>query len=129
MGEHRHKRASCPNGTRAKSLRKGNRRDEHERKGARPLEPWHDEGMEAIGRGGLAIAGIFVAHLLFRTFYAGVNVPYLAMTARISADPGDRAFVAGTRMMFGTAASVLVALTTVPVGRWLMGAGAARAYF
>ncbi|MFL6764680.1 MAG: MFS transporter [Sphingomicrobium sp.] len=82
-----------------------------------------------IGSGGWAIGGVFVAHLLFRTFYAGVNVPYLAMTARISADPGDRAFVAGTRMMFGTAASVLVALTTVPVGRWLMGAGAARAYF
>ena len=53
---------------------------------------------------------IFVAHLLFRTAYAGVNVPYLAMTARISADPGDRAFVAGMRMLFGTAAAVTVAL-------------------
>jgi GPH family glycoside/pentoside/hexuronide:cation symporter len=51
------------------------------------------------------------------------------MTARISADPGDRAFVAGTRMLFGTAASVAVALGTVPIGRWLTGTGAARAYF
>ncbi len=33
----------------------------------------------------------------------GVNVPYLAMTARISADGGDRSFVAGMRMLFGTA--------------------------
>jgi len=67
--------------------------------------------------GAWAVGIVFVAHLLFRTFYAAVNVPYLAMTARISADPGDRAFVAGMRMMFGTAAAVIVALGTVPLGR------------
>jgi sugar (glycoside-pentoside-hexuronide) transporter len=82
-----------------------------------------------IVSGAWAIASIFVAHLLFRTAYAGVNVPYLAMTARISADTGDRAFVAGMRMLFGTAAAVTVALCTVPVGRWLTGSSAARAYF
>lgn len=79
--------------------------------------------------GAWAIGMVFTAHLLFRTFYAGVNVPYLAMTARISADPGDRSFVAGMRMLFGTAATVLVALATIPVGRWLTGSGAAQAYF
>jgi len=79
--------------------------------------------------GAWAVGIVFVAHLLFRTFYAAVNVPYLAMTARISADPGDRAFVAGMRMMFGTAAAVIVALGTVPLGRWLTGSGAAQAYF
>jgi GPH family glycoside/pentoside/hexuronide:cation symporter len=82
-----------------------------------------------VVKGGWAIASIFVAHLLFRTAYAGVNVPYLAMTARISRDESDRAFVAGMRMLFGTAASVLVALCTVPVGRWLTGSSAAQAYF
>jgi GPH family glycoside/pentoside/hexuronide:cation symporter len=76
-----------------------------------------------------AIAIVFAAHLLFRTFYAAVNVPYLAMTARISGDPSDRAFVAGMRMLFGTAASVVVALSTVPVGRWLAGSSTAQAYF
>ena len=76
-----------------------------------------------------AIGMVFAAHLLFRTFYAAVNVPYLAMTARISADPGDRAFVAGIRMLFGTGATVVVALGTVPIGRWLTGASAAQAYF
>ena len=79
--------------------------------------------------GGWAIATVFVAHLLFRTAYAGVNVPYLAMTARISADPGDRAFVAGMRMLFGTAAAAFVALGTIPIGRWLTGSSAAQAYF
>ena len=82
-----------------------------------------------IVSGGWAVASVFVAHLLFRTAYAAVNVPYLAMTARVSADPGDRAFVAGMRMLFGTAAAVTVALSTVPVGRWLTGSGAAHAYF
>jgi GPH family glycoside/pentoside/hexuronide:cation symporter len=79
--------------------------------------------------GDRAIAMVLAAHLLFRTFYAGVNVPYLAMTARISADGGDRAFVAGMRMLFGTAATILVALSTVPIGHWLTGSGAAQAYF
>lgn len=79
--------------------------------------------------GWLGVAAVFAGHLLFRTAYAAVNVPYLAMSARISPDPGDRAFVAGMRMLFGTAAAVLVALSTVPLGRWLTGnADAAQAY-
>ena len=82
-----------------------------------------------LGRGLWAIAAVFSAHLLFRTAYAAVNVPYLAMSARVSPDAGDRAFVAGSRMLFGTAASVAVALGTVPIGRWLTGSTAAEAYF
>lgn len=84
--------------------------------------------MPPLLSGAGAIVSILVAHLMFRTAYAAVNVPYLAMTARISGDPGDRAFVAGTRMMFGTAAAVGVALCTVPVGRWLTGSSASQAY-
>jgi GPH family glycoside/pentoside/hexuronide:cation symporter len=79
--------------------------------------------------GAWAVAWVFVAHLLFRTAYAGVNVPYLAMSARISPESGNRAFIAGLRMLFGTAAAVTVALSTVPVGRWLTGVDGARAYF
>jgi GPH family glycoside/pentoside/hexuronide:cation symporter len=79
--------------------------------------------------GAAAIITVFIAHLLFRTAYAAVNVSYLAMTARISADPGDRAFVAGMRMLFGTLAAVTVALCTIPVGKWLTGSGAAQSYF
>ncbi len=85
--------------------------------------------MPPLATGGWAVAIILAAHLLFRTAYAAVNVPYLAMTARVSSDEGDRAFVAGTRMMFGTAAGVVVALCTVPVGRWLTGSTASQSYF
>ncbi len=82
-----------------------------------------------LNTGLIGIALVFLGHLLFRTAYAAVNVPYLAMSARISPDDQDRAFVAGMRMLFGTAAAVAVALATLPVGRLLTGrTDAARAY-
>jgi GPH family glycoside/pentoside/hexuronide:cation symporter len=74
-----------------------------------------------LAAGGMGVATVFVGHLLFRTAYAAVNVPYLAMSARISADSEDRAFVAGMRMLFGTGAAFVVALGTRPVGEWLTG--------
>jgi len=67
-------------------------------------------------------------HLLFRSAYALVNVPYLAMSARISIDSSDRALVAGGRMLCGTIAAVVIALGTVPLGRLLTGSGGAQAY-
>ena len=76
----------------------------------------------------LGAAVVLLGQILFRTAYAATNVPYLAMTARVSADETDRAFVSGLRMMFGTAAQVTVALTTLPMGRWLSGSSAAEAY-
>ncbi len=85
------------------------------------VPPWHRR------RG--ASRSCVIGHLLFRTAYAAVNVPYLAMTARISIDSRDRAFVAGTRMLFGTMAWVVVARGTVPIGMWLGGSTvAAQAY-
>ena len=77
--------------------------------------------MPPLAAGYWGIATIFVGHLFFRTAYAAVNVPYLAMSARIARTAGDRAFVAGMRMLFGTLAAITVALGTVPVGEWLTG--------
>jgi GPH family glycoside/pentoside/hexuronide:cation symporter len=81
-----------------------------------------------VASGAWGIAGILIAHLLFRTAYAAVNVPYLAMSARITPDSGDRAFVAGFRMLFGTGAAVAVALGTVPLGQWLTGSSGPRIF-
>lgn len=67
------------------------------------------------GVAGFAI--VFAGHLLFRTAYAVVNVAYLAMSARISANAEDRSFVAGVRMLSGSAAAVVVALGTIPFGQ------------
>jgi Na+/melibiose symporter-like transporter len=79
-------------------------------------------------RGPLGIAGVLVAHMLFRTAYAAVNVAYLAMTARISPFTNDRSLVAGLRMLFGTAAAAIVALGTLPLGHRLLGGPSAQAY-
>lgn len=62
---------------------------------------------------------VFATHFLFRTAYALVNLPYLALSARVSGDSGDRALIAGLRMLFGTAALLAVTLGTAPIGRWL----------
>ena len=74
------------------------------------------------------IAFVLGGHVLFRTAYALVNVPYLAMSARVSALSGDRAMVAGLRMLAGTGAAVAVAMGTVPLGTSLAGAAGPRAY-
>lgn len=74
-----------------------------------------------VAPGWLGVVGLLLCHLLFRTAYAAVNVPYLAMSARISSEPQQRAFVAGMRMLFGTLAAVIVAAGTVPLGEWLTG--------
>ncbi|MHA6720309.1 MFS transporter [Sphingomonas sp. RS6] len=67
------------------------------------------------------LASVLVGHLLFRTTYAAANIPYLAMSARISHDSKDRAFIAGARMLFGTLAWVVVARGTIPLGAWIVG--------
>ncbi|GAA4019005.1 MFS transporter [Sphingomonas swuensis] len=74
-----------------------------------------------IASGVWGMAGLLATHILFRTVYAAVNLPYLALSGRVSRNSGDRSFVAGTRMLFGTGAAVLVALGTGPLGRWLTG--------
>lgn len=81
-----------------------------------------------LDRGWWGLALILVAHMVFRTAYAGINVPYLAMSARISPDLGDRSLVAGLRMMFGTAAAVIVALGTVRIGSLVTGTSGASAF-
>jgi GPH family glycoside/pentoside/hexuronide:cation symporter len=78
--------------------------------------------------GNLWLGWILATHLVFRSAYALVNVPYLAMSARISLESTDRAFVAGVRMLLGTLAAVLIAFWTVPLGQWLTGAGSEAGY-
>lgn len=67
------------------------------------------------------VAFVLVAHLLFRSLYAAVNVPYAALTARITQDARERATVAGARMLFATIAGVVVALATQPIAQAVTG--------
>ncbi len=66
-------------------------------------------------QGTALIAVVMVGHLLFRSMYAAVNVPYAALTAKITQSAGERGNIAGIRMVFSTCAYVLVARTTQPI--------------
>jgi GPH family glycoside/pentoside/hexuronide:cation symporter len=72
-------------------------------------------------QGGALVAVVMAAHLAFRSLYAVVNVPYAALTARVTRSAADRANIAGARMVFGTLAYVVVALTTQPIALWVTG--------
>ncbi len=62
---------------------------------------------------GLLLAGAaLAAHMLFRTLYVAVNVPYAAMTVQIASDSAGRARIAGLRMILGAAAALAVAGVT-----------------
>lgn len=70
--------------------------------------------------GGDALLVVVLAfHLLFRTAYALVNIPYLALSARLATGDAGRAWLAGARMLAGTLAAVVVAVGTLPIGNAL----------
>lgn len=64
---------------------------------------------------------VLTAHLAFRTLYALVNIPFAALSARISQDSRERSQIAAARMLFGTGASMLVALVTRSLARTAQG--------
>ncbi|MDB5428167.1 MAG: hypothetical protein JWR43_2142 [Phenylobacterium sp.] len=80
---------------------------------------------------GAALVGfVLAAHLLFRTLYATVNVPYAALTARMTQDARERATLSGARMLFSTVAAVVVALATQPIAQAVTGRpDGARGFF
>jgi len=55
---------------------------------------------------------VIAAHFAFRTCYAAVNVPYVALLAEVSRPGPERARLAGLRMLFGAAAAMIVASGT-----------------
>ena len=62
---------------------------------------------------GAWLAGFaLIGHMLFRTLYVAVNVPYAALTVRIAPDSASRSRIAGLRMILGASAALIVALST-----------------
>lgn len=52
-------------------------------------------------------------HVLFRTLYAVVSMPYLALTAVITSDSADRGVLAGVRMAFAATCGLFAAFSTL----------------
>lgn len=57
-----------------------------------------------------------LTHILFRTAYAAVNLPYLALSTRISRAPAAQSLLSGLRMFLAIIAAILIADFTVPLG-------------
>jgi Na+/melibiose symporter-like transporter len=58
------------------------------------------------------LMSIVLLHLVFRTLYVVANIPYSALTARITADSRDRGWISALRMGFGAMAAICAALVT-----------------
>lgn len=65
--------------------------------------------------GGALAAFCLATHILFRTIYTVVNIPYIALSARMSSDTQARSRLAGARMLFAIASGLLMAALTLPL--------------
>lgn len=72
-------------------------------------------------RGDALIAYCFVSHLVYRTTFAFVNIPYTALSAQMTADSNERGKIAASRMLFAIACGLLLASLTLPLSKALGG--------
>lgn len=69
-----------------------------------------------LGLSGNALAAFCLAtHILFRTVYTVVNIPFVALSARMSADSLARSRLAGARMLFAILTGLFLAAATLPL--------------
>ena len=74
------------------------------------------------------VAVTFAFHLLFRTAYALVNIPFVALSAELSADSHERSQIASYRIVNATLAALVVAGATLPLAG-MFGRGDLKAGF
>lgn len=56
-------------------------------------------------------------HLLFRTVYTFVNIPYIALSAQMTSDSMERSKLAGARMIFAIVCGLMLAAVSLPLAR------------
>jgi GPH family glycoside/pentoside/hexuronide:cation symporter len=61
------------------------------------------------------------AHVLFRTLYAVVSMPYLALSAVMTSDSAERGVLAGFRMVSAATCGLLAAFFTLQLVGWFGG--------
>ncbi|MEH0194205.1 MFS transporter [Caulobacter sp. CCNWLY153] len=65
---------------------------------------------------GVALAAFALAsQILYRTVFASVNIPYVALSARLTSDTDARGKLAGARMLFAITCGVAMAAFTLPL--------------
>lgn len=61
------------------------------------------------------VVWIVATHLLFRTCYTVLSIPFTSLNARVTSSSSERSTLAGLRMIFATLAALLVASSTQPL--------------
>lgn len=84
--------------------------------GAVPLALSFVAMMAPVGLSGTALTVYcFATHLLFRTVFTLVNVPYVALSARITNNSIERGKLAAARMLFAMICGILLSALTLPL--------------
>lgn len=65
--------------------------------------------------GGALVAYSFVTHLIYRTVFAAVNIPYVALSAQMTSDSDERGHLAAARMVFAILCGLTMAACTLPL--------------
>lgn len=69
---------------------------------------------------GMALTGaLMAAHLLFRTAYTVVGVPYSALSARLTHSSTDRNRLSAARMLAASLGAMAISAAAFPLVRWL----------
>jgi GPH family glycoside/pentoside/hexuronide:cation symporter len=74
-----------------------------------------------LGAGADLFLWALVVHLIFRTFYTAVYMPYTAMIARLSTNGPERAAIAGVKNVFSAGAALTISFFLFDAVEWLGG--------
>lgn len=65
--------------------------------------------------GASLVAWLLVTHMIFRTTYAILSIPYTSLNARITSSSSERSTLAGFRMLFAVLAGLTISSYTQPL--------------
>jgi len=69
--------------------------------------------------GAALVAFTLAAHMLFRTLYTVVSMPFLSLSAAMTSSSQERGQLAAARMIFASAIGLLTAFYTLKLAAWL----------
>jgi GPH family glycoside/pentoside/hexuronide:cation symporter len=69
-----------------------------------------------------------ILHIVFRTFYTAIYIPYTGLIARLSTDADERASIAGVKSVFISLAAISVSYLGLPAVTYLGGEDEARGF-
>ncbi len=71
---------------------------------------------------------MLATHIIFRTAYTVVTIPYTSLNARLTDSSDERSTIAGYRMVFGVLAALTIVYFTYPMVGWFGGSGSTQGF-